>query len=83
MKHLHVGLGLLVLPILLGCPKVEPCNSIQDGDKIEVTLVGEVEEYIDYEPLPSCGFADQPPSFRAQNGKRRRAGELHHSGLSG
>ncbi len=61
MKHLHVGMCLVALPILLGCPKVEPCNSIEDGDKIEVTLVGEVEEYIDYEPLPSCGGLDAPP----------------------
>jgi hypothetical protein len=76
MKRLRFGLGLLVLPSLLGCPNVEPCNSIEDGDVVEVTLVGETEAYFpdQQEPLPSCAGADQPPArsvLKMADGKER------------
>lgn len=74
MKRLRPGLGLFVLPSLLGCPNVEPCNSIEDGDVVEVTLVGEAEALFpdQLEPLPSCAGADQPPTkavLKMANGK--------------
>jgi hypothetical protein len=74
MKRLRLGLGLFVLPGLLGCPNVEPCNSIEDGDTLELTLQTEVEEYIDYKPLPSCEGVDQPPKkarLKMSNGEER------------
>lgn len=48
-----------------GCPNVDSCSVVDVGDRIEVTIsdsadTGSAEDYLSYEPLPSCGNFDVP-----------------------
>jgi len=54
---------------LYGCVNVPPCAVVEDGDKIEIEVVGAFDTtsssngykgYINFEPLPSCEGADSP-----------------------